>query len=367
MNTQTNSPLDHQDDAIDLMALAKTIWSSRKSIIKIVLVFMIIGLFIAIFTPKQYTATTTIVPIGQAESVGGSLGGLAALAGINLGDSSSGSEIYPTLYPEVISSIPFQKELLQTPLTIEGQINQISYADYYTNYHTPGILNSIKSLPGYIIGAFSSSPVIDTLARAENTAIVKVSEEEEGLIDQLAAQLSLVVNEKDGFVTISASMPEALAAAELSHRAQQLLQQYIIRFKIQKSTEELEYIKERYTEKENDFRSIQQQLARYRDRNQNLSSAMSQTRLEALTSQYTLAMGVYSELAKQLETQQLQVKKNTPVFTILKPVSVPTIKSSPSRFLILVIWIFMGFVLAIGFVLATPVFVKLKQDFKASA
>ncbi len=51
------------------------------------------------------------------------------------------------------------------------------------------------------------------------------------------------MNEDDGYVTISANMPEALASAEMALRVQELLQQYVIDFKIQKSKEQLEFIK----------------------------------------------------------------------------------------------------------------------------
>jgi uncharacterized protein involved in exopolysaccharide biosynthesis len=74
--------------------------------------------------------------------------------------------------------------------------------------------------------------------------------------------------------------------------------------------------------------------------------------LMLLQSEYDLAYGVYSELAKQLETQELKVKEDTPIFTILQPVFVPLEKTGPNRALILIIYTFLGFVLSIGYILA---------------
>lgn len=59
---------------------------------------------------------------------------------------------------------------------------------------------------------------------------------------------------------------------------------------------------------------------------------------------------IYSELAKQLEQAKIQVKQDTPVFTIIEPVSVPTNKSKPNRPMILFIWLFLGGVVGTGFV-----------------
>jgi len=63
-----------------------------------------------------------------------------------------------------------------------------------------------------------------------------------------------------------------------------------------------------------------------------------------------LIYGIYSELAKQLEQAKIQVKQDTPVFTIIEPISVPTKKSKPNRPMILFIWLFLGGILGTGIV-----------------
>ena len=76
------------DDEIDLIALAKTFWSGRRIVIRSILICGVLGLLIAIFTAKEYVATTIMVPSGSdATSKLGSLGGLAAMAGINIGNA----------------------------------------------------------------------------------------------------------------------------------------------------------------------------------------------------------------------------------------------------------------------------------------
>ena len=73
------------DDEIDLIALVKTLWNGRKLIIKTVLVFMLFGWTIAIFSDKEYTASSTMVPqLSSSKSKMGGLSSLAAMAGFNL-------------------------------------------------------------------------------------------------------------------------------------------------------------------------------------------------------------------------------------------------------------------------------------------
>lgn len=355
-----------EDDEIDLLALAKTLWEGRKTVIKFTLIFMLVGLFVALFTAKEFTASTTMVPqVGDGKKIGGNLSGLAAMAGINLGAIGSDSGIPPTLYPQIVNSIPFQKELLQTPLTIEGQSKKISYTHYYTEVYKPGLIGTLLKytlgLPGVLIKALKGKAEAKSSSNPDSP-IYTITEDEKELIKNLEEQLTLDVNIKDGYVTLSASMPEAQAAAELAQRAQELLQRYIIDFKIQKSQNQLEFIQGRYNEKEAAFKAAQQQLARFKDNNQFMQTALSRTTQERLQSEYDIAYTVYSELAKQLETQRIQVKEDTPVFTVLKPVSVPMEKSKPKRPLILIIWTFLGGILGVATVFGKGYYADLKEQ-----
>jgi len=353
--TTHNNSFENQEDSIDIIALLQSIWTGKKLILKTVLVFMILGLFIAVFSQNEYTASITIVPQSSSEKPGGSLGGIAALAGINLGSVGQQSSISPTLYPQILTNISFQKELLETLITIEGQDNKITYKEYYTNVYSPSVLSSIKKytigLPGVLIGLLKSDEISKEESK-NNDSLPQITEDDKKLIELLLEQLSMEVNDKDGYIGLSTTMPEARAAAELTQKAQELLEQYVIDFKIEKSSSELDFIKNRYQEKEQEFQKIQQKLAVYTDRNQNVNSARAKMELMLLQSEYDLAYGVYSELAKQLETQELKVKEDTPIFTILQPVFVPLEKTGPKRSLILIIYTFLGFVLSIGYLLA---------------
>ena len=87
-----------------------------------------------------------------------------------------------------------------------------------------------------------------------------------------------------------------------------MLQEYITKFKIKKAKAQFEFIQERYQEKKNEFEKAQANLAEFRDRNKNVTSAIALTQEDRLQSDYQLIFNVYSELAKQLEQAQIKVK-----------------------------------------------------------
>jgi LPS O-antigen subunit length determinant protein (WzzB/FepE family) len=83
--------------------------------------------------------------------------------------------------------------------------------------------------------------------------------------------------------------------------------------------------------------------------------------LMKLQKDYDLTFTVYSELAKQLETQEINVKEDTPVFTVIKPVSVPLSKSKPKRIIIIVIWMIFGTITGIMMVLGREFLKTIKE------
>ncbi len=341
-NTKKSSS---NSDEIDLIPLFIKLWNERRKIIQWSLIGALLGLGIALVSPKEFVATSIMVPSGSdASSKLGSLsglGGLAAMAGINL-STSSGSDLSPLIYPKIVSSIPFILELMNTPLNFKEFSKPVTVYDYYTELQKPNIfLKYTLGLPGIIIGFFKGEEK-ENIKIADNQNPIELTSKQKNVYLILTGNVVLEADPKEGIITLNTKMPEAMAAAQLGQRAQLLLQKYIIEFKISKSKAILDFIQQRVDETSQKFEEAQQRLASFRDRNKNVSLATAKAEEERLTSQYNLVYGVYSELSKQLEQSKIQVKQETPVFTIIEPVSVPMKKSKPNRPLILFMGLFIG-------------------------
>uniref|UniRef100_UPI0040482924 Wzz/FepE/Etk N-terminal domain-containing protein n=1 Tax=Polaribacter sp. TaxID=1920175 RepID=UPI0040482924 len=333
---------------INFLEIIKILYESRSFILKTIFIFLILGLCVSFFSEKEYTASVTVVPLSaDSKNLGGNIGGLAATFGINLSGMSGEAGIQPVLYPKIVNSIPFKLELLKTPLTIDGVNKKISYFEYYSEEYKPSILGYLKmytiGLPGLIKKVWNSDDTKNKIKEANN--FFSVTDEEKLMLDRFEDQIVISVNEKEGFVKLSAKLPEAKAAAELVSNAQKILQNYIIEFKIEKSKEQLKFVGERYKEKENEFKTVQEKLANFRDQNQKITSSLAQTRMEELQSEYDLAFSVFVELAKQYETQQIKVKQDTPIFTIIEPISIPYERSFPRRGMIMISFLILGVVI----------------------
>jgi len=360
-----------QDDEIDLIALAKTFWKGRQILIKSILIFGIIGFFVAILSPKEYIARTVMVPqVGDGQSKLGGLSGLAAMAGFNISAGSSGSELSPTIYPQIVASIPFQLELMNTPLKFKETANPVTLFEYLTKVNKLSVIGYFMKytlgLPGVILNAIKGkNPDENVITNGLNQPL-QLNGDQRNVRKILSQLVSLEANSKEGYLTLSTKFSEAGPAAELAQRAQELLQQYIIEFKIKKTKANLDFIQQRFDETEKKFQAAQERLAQFRDRNKNVSLAIANTEQERLSSQFSMVSGVYNELAKQLEQARIQVKQDTPVFTIIEPVSVPTERSKPNRPMILFIWIFLGGIVGTGIIFGKEYFQKIKERWRES-
>lgn len=360
---------DEEDEGINIMEYAKQLWNGRKTVIIWTCVFIVLGLVAALTMKRTYTVSTTMVPqVGSKSS--SSLSSLASLAGIDLSSGSSGAELSPLIYPQIVNSVPFRKELMYTPIHYAGVDTAVSMYTYYTEIVKPTVLGTIKKytigLPGVILGAIRKEKpdlVLPGGVEADDSPKPLVlTKEEVKILKVVGGSVSLAVDKKEGYITLNVVGSEPIQTAELAMKAQQLLQQEITRFRVEKSQSELEYIQARYDEMKAEAESYQEQLAKITDKTQNVTTTKDRIEHDRIQSKYNTANAIYSELSKQLEQAKLQVKRDTPVLTIVQPVTVPS-QPSNSRAKTLIVWTFFGFILGCGWVIGKEFWPKIKEMF----
>ena len=80
---QTNLNSSFEDDRIDVAELFGFLWEGKKTIITVTTVFFLSSIFYALSLNHYYKSTSTLSVI-EAVSGGGSMGGLASIAGISI-------------------------------------------------------------------------------------------------------------------------------------------------------------------------------------------------------------------------------------------------------------------------------------------
>jgi uncharacterized protein involved in exopolysaccharide biosynthesis len=266
------------------------------------------------------------------------------------------------LYGKILESVTFKQQLLEAPLKNLGDVKTLRA--YFEKNTSTSVLGTVKEytigLPSKIIGVFKEDPkesIFETVA-----GVASVSEEDMDFYKAIDEILSLSINDKDGFIEMIAKSEDPQVAAQVAKNGELILQNQIIEIQTKSSLELLSYLEEQYADKKNLLTKTQDRLSNFKDRNLNISrSGFSNVQIRLETELQTVT-AVFQNVVTQFEQVKLQVTKDTPVFSIIKPVVFPNEKSAPKRSLILVIWLFLGAVLSVGFVLAKePVQELLKE------
>ena len=332
--------MSKNSDEIDLIEIAKSVWNGKKLIGVITSFFVLIGVLSALLSPVVFTSSTTFIPSSQEGSSGSGLSGVASLVGINLGVISSGNEIPSSMYPQVSESVEFKRLMLEEFIDEKKQIVMKRYlADYYK---------------------------IDDNLEFNKPNKSFVSKFEDELFNLLQNKIfSISVNQKDGFVTISANMPESEYAAYAAINARNILQKIIINNKIKRAKQSLAFSEEQLKSKRVEFDEIQNKLAYFNDSNLNIVNSSIINEREKLEAEFQIINAVIVELSKQVEQNKLQVSKDTPVFSIIKEASMPVLRSSPKRALMVLIFGFIGFILSTAFILIKKPLINIINEIKS--
>lgn len=368
-NEEKLSGLDEEQE-IDLLELALKLWDARKKILLWGLYGAILGIIIALSTPKEYTATTRLVPeTGAARS--NNLGAIAALAGIG-GTSTGGADaVYPSLYPDVVASKPFTFELLDIMLPVEKSgVDSLTLYEIIAQETSKPWWNVITGLPGRIVGTVTgafepkkpariinqgNSESSDSLNMgAKKVDVFQLTPSQLGVMGQINQRVSANLDSRNNVVTISVTLQDPLAAATLADTVSARLKEYVVAYRTDKARNDLEYAKKLKEEAKETYYEAQQKYANYADRNQGLVSRSAAIEQERLQNEAQLAFNLFNSTSQQVQISEAKVQSNTPVFTVLEPVSVPTSASKPRTMFLVMAFLFLGIMAACAYILFWP-------------
>lgn len=359
-DSRINKPAD--DKEIDFIDLLRELWKERKFLLKVSGCALIIGLVIAFSLPKEYTTVVKLAPETEdvSKKIGG-LGGLAAMAGINLNTSSSTDAISPDLYPDVIQSVPFLLELFPVEVSYKKDDSRISLYKYMTLHQRNPWWTYVTGLPFKTLGAIKKLFSGKKEENSDHIDPFHLTSEQEEVIRVLKDRISISVDKKTFVITLSVQMQNAQASAELAQTVQEKLQNYIASYRTRKVKNDLEFTRKIFNDAREAYYKAQQDYASFEDANRNIISSSYRTELERLKNEMTLTFNVYNTLAQKLEQDKLRVQECTPIYTVIEPATVPLKATSPKKGLILigVFFLFLGG--AIGWIFIRDFF-KNKRD-----
>lgn len=329
----------------DIVGLVLLLWSKRKTLITACFIGGILSIIVAFSIPKQFTSTTVLAPeMSATGGIGGSLGSLASMAGLDLGAFGGGDEaIYPELYPQIVSSTPFLCELMALPVqSKDGELNTDVY--HYLRYEqrypwwTMALTAPIKALKRLTVHT------VDTVmpSPSETNSLV-LTRSQLTVMSSLNKRIRVDVDKGNNVITLGVTMQDPLIAAVVAQNVSDNLQKYVGNYRSAKARKDLAYTQQLYEDTRDKYYAAQQAYAEYADRHQGVALMQYQIEQDRLENEKDLAFNVYNQVAQQLELSRAKVAENTPVCVVMQPPTVPFKASSPKKMMMGVLYCFLAF------------------------
>lgn len=363
------------DEQIKLGDLIELVWEERKKVLVSILFFTFLGLFHIAFTPTEFSVNSLFLADRQSQQ-----GGIDQILGaglsrtLNLGRNPVDTNLPPQFYSEIIETIDFQSELMHREIRFSRFDQPMTVHSFFTeHYQEPFrsrvynfILNNTVRIPVRLIRT------IENIFREQETSSMELEGEDllEALriadtnllrngyfvlnprvkrtMEELTSRVS--INYESLKIEVSTNMPDRMAAIELNRIVVDLVQQYLIDYRIEKAREYLTYIELLYTEAEERYEDALKELALFTDRNKGSLTALAEIEQERLEDRRDLAFQLYSSLASRVEEARARLKEDTPVFTSFQNPVFPD-RPSGANILVLPVAVIAGIVIGIGWVL----------------
>ncbi|WP_224798284.1 Wzz/FepE/Etk N-terminal domain-containing protein [Idiomarina abyssalis] len=301
---------DYQDDEIDLRELFGIIWQGKWWIIAITFVFAVGSVIYSLSLPNVYKSEATLAPSDESTGGGlsqmaGQLGGLASLAGVNLGGKSADKT---TIAIEILQSRAFIKnfvekyDILPELMAVEewNRGTGIVYDDEVYNSKSKEWVRDVDP------------PKQPEPSSWEYVEIFK---------DEV-----LVINRDD---------TKGLISLAVYHQSPEVAERWV-NWLISEINNHM---------RERDIKEAKRSL-------EYLDDELEKTTLSNMQQVF------YQLIEKQTQTIMLANVRPEYIFQVLDPAVIPEQKAKPARALICITAVFLGGIIGIGFVLVRNVFTK---------
>ncbi|HAV1388275.1 TPA: LPS O-antigen length regulator [Vibrio parahaemolyticus] len=309
----------HGDDEVDLRELFKALWKGKWIIIATTFLFTAASVLYALSLPNTYKADALLAPAessngGGLSKMAGQLGGLAALAGVNLAGGESS----------------------QVDLAVQVMKSR-QFVDSFINKHD--LLVPLMAAKGWNLA--NNKLVLDESIYDPNTG--NWLREAKGLRGaKPSAQEAFEVFKRDS-LNISQDKESGLYTLSIKHYSPYVAQQWV------------NWLIE-------DINKVMRERT-IAETSQNLAYLNKQLQKTAVADMQSTFYKLIEEQTKSLMLAEVQDEF---IFKVIDPAVAPELKDGPKRALICVLGILLGGMLGVAFVLINFAFRK-KEDLEPNA
>lgn len=332
-------------EEIKIKDVIKFLVSKKRTILWTTVIFGVLGLVMSLTSPTEWRSKNTLVIISNsAMSLPSSLGGLAGIAGIDIGSAGGGGQINPESYQEILGSEFFIDKLAHKQFYSLNLGDSISLFDYQLEYNKSSLLARIGGLPGLIIGLFTSSgdESEGVLSNVDNSRYLFVNMQDQQIFDAIINRLSVQFDKINSTLSIGFMHQDPYLAAQTIEFANKYLDQYINDFELLEKKKSFDFIEDQIILKEAEYKAAQHALVEFQDNNVNLASRRALSEEKALQEKRDLSFSLYTSLQNKRQELEIDLASNDTNLRTLGKTQIPVKKASTSKKIILALYIILG-------------------------
>ena len=159
--------------------------------------------------------------------------------------------------------------------------------------------------------------------------------------------ISIELNKKESYVTLNVIDKNPYISSKIAHEAEKLLQESIIDYKIKNIKSVYDFTLNQLEIAKINLYKLQDSIAYFKDSNKNIKSDLFLNQLNRIETEYNFTKNIYNELVLTKEKTAIEVKRNTPIFTIINPVVIPNEKFEPKRTILVFFSTFIAFIVSL--------------------
>ncbi len=288
-----------------------------------------------------YKCDVILAPELSRSGSSNSLISLANSFGMRIGTgNSNGEALFPTLYPDMVSSVDFKTKLFPIQVHKKDSTRMMTYYDYLLNEQKyPWWSQAISGTLQFLFN------LVFTPKEVDNTRLdpFQLTKEQKAIADLVEKKVSCFVNPKTLVITISVTDQDPLICATVADSVKTHLQQAITDYRTQKACVDLEYNQKLFRETKARYDKARQAYAAFADANQDLILESVRSKRADLENEMQIQYNAYTQVAAQLMAASARVQEETPAFTTIQSATVPVKKAGPARAKKLLIFLFLAF------------------------
>ena len=349
---------EEAESSIDFAKIFKDLLKHKTLFYKVLPAAFLLAAIYAISLPNYYNCTVKLSPeLAGSKSTSG-LASLASSFGISFGTSGAGTEaLFPTLYPDLMSSVDFKASLFEVPVTIEGNKEKgekdrtMSYYTYLKDEQkSPWWSAAISGTIKFIVSLFK-----DSEPEEEKVDPFRLTKKQAAIVKAIDKNVVCDVDKKTMVITIDVTDQDPLICATMADSVKTRLQKFITDYRTSKARVDLEYNKKMLVEARAKYDQARDRYAAFADSHRAVTSKSAQTKVTDLQTEMQMRSQILQQVIAQLQEAEMKVQENTPAFTTLQSATVPVLKAGPKRAQMCLIFTFLAF-------LCTSVYILYKED-----